>query len=337
MPLIPARCTQCGAELQVDSTAEAAICQYCQTPFIVEKAINNYNTYHQYKIENAQIHMVDESSAEYKIKNAEIYLTKHHDYKRAKELFLEASDLAPDDYRGWWGLVRIATNEFREFNLGPSIFRKVSTNKERAFSTATGDAKKEIAATWKTYHENMQKFLKPYRDAVPPLEKELNEFFEQKKVVDDEYEKQLNRIKAVEKKTFGLTFKTGIPIFIFLFGMSAFWLTWAFTEFNIIANIIETVEQLKESLRRVNNVNDFFEYPMGDIVTLALWIVPLLGGILILFSLFHYPKLLALKRKLAPVIAERDELDCKIKKIKRRINEIVSFINGDTSNKPELW
>lgn len=336
MPLIPARCTQCGAELQVDSTAEAAVCQYCQTPFIVEKAINNYNTYHQYKIENAQIHMVDESSAEYKIKNAEIYLTKHHDYKRAKELFLEASDLAPDDYRGWWGLVRIATNEFREFHFGPSIFRKVSTNKERAFSTATGDAKKEIAATWKTYHENMQKFLKPYRDAVPPLEKELNELSEQKKAADDEYEKQMNRIKAVEKKTFGLTFKTGIPLLIFVFGLATFWLTIAFTDLDIIANFIEAVEQMKESFSRVTSLNYFIEETMGHIVELAFYIVPTLGEILILYALSHYPKVLALKRKIAPVIAERDELEYKIKKIKRRINEIVSFVNGDTPNQPIL-
>ena len=280
--------------------------------------------------------MIDESSAEHKIKNAEIYLTKHHDPKRARELFLEASDMAPGDYRGWWGLVRIDTDDFRKFYEGPSIFNRVSKYKERAFATATGEAKKEIAATWKTYHENMQKTLKPYRDAVPPLEKELNKLVEQKKVVDDEYEQQLSKIQAAEKKTFGLTFKTGIPIFIFLFGMVTFWLTTAFTEFDIIANIIEMVEQLKEGLSQVNNISDFVEDPLGDIVFLAFWIVPLLGEFLILFGLFHYPKLLVLKKKFEPVIEERDELEHKIKKLKRRINEIVSYVNGDTRNAPIL-
>ncbi len=42
MPFVPARCTQCGAELSVDSSKDAAICNYCGTPFVVEKAINNY-------------------------------------------------------------------------------------------------------------------------------------------------------------------------------------------------------------------------------------------------------------------------------------------------------
>lgn len=45
MSLVPAICTQCGAQIKVDSSKEAAICEHCGTTFIVEKAINNYNTY----------------------------------------------------------------------------------------------------------------------------------------------------------------------------------------------------------------------------------------------------------------------------------------------------
>lgn len=43
MGLIAAKCTQCGANIEVDETKEAGICQYCGTAFITEKAINNYN------------------------------------------------------------------------------------------------------------------------------------------------------------------------------------------------------------------------------------------------------------------------------------------------------
>ena len=41
MPLVAAKCTSCGASLTVDSSKEAAICEFCGTPFIVEKAITN--------------------------------------------------------------------------------------------------------------------------------------------------------------------------------------------------------------------------------------------------------------------------------------------------------
>ena len=42
-PFVPARCTNCGAALEVNPNLEAAVCRFCNTPFIVQKAINNYN------------------------------------------------------------------------------------------------------------------------------------------------------------------------------------------------------------------------------------------------------------------------------------------------------
>ena len=45
MAFIPARCTQCGANIEVDDTKDAGICKHCGTAFVTEKAINNYNTY----------------------------------------------------------------------------------------------------------------------------------------------------------------------------------------------------------------------------------------------------------------------------------------------------
>lgn len=43
MALVPAICTQCGANIEIDDTKEAGICQHCGTAFITEKAINTYN------------------------------------------------------------------------------------------------------------------------------------------------------------------------------------------------------------------------------------------------------------------------------------------------------
>ena len=44
MSLVAAKCTQCGANIEVNNETEAAICPSCHTPFITEKAINNYIT-----------------------------------------------------------------------------------------------------------------------------------------------------------------------------------------------------------------------------------------------------------------------------------------------------
>ena len=45
MPLVAAKCTQCGANIEVDATREAGICPHCGTAYITEKAVNNYH-YH---------------------------------------------------------------------------------------------------------------------------------------------------------------------------------------------------------------------------------------------------------------------------------------------------
>lgn len=51
MAFIPAKCTQCGASIEVDDTRDAGICKFCGTAFVTEKVINNYN------IQNATINV----------------------------------------------------------------------------------------------------------------------------------------------------------------------------------------------------------------------------------------------------------------------------------------
>lgn len=43
MSLIDCKCTNCGSNLSVNSDKDAAICEYCGSAFVVEKAINSYN------------------------------------------------------------------------------------------------------------------------------------------------------------------------------------------------------------------------------------------------------------------------------------------------------
>ena len=57
---VPALCPKCGGQLEVDPTQEAAVCQYCGSAFVVEKAINNYT------VQNATIEHVDHVTIEQK-------------------------------------------------------------------------------------------------------------------------------------------------------------------------------------------------------------------------------------------------------------------------------
>lgn len=44
MSLVPAKCTQCGANIEINDTMDAGICPFCNTAFVTEKAIKNYIT-----------------------------------------------------------------------------------------------------------------------------------------------------------------------------------------------------------------------------------------------------------------------------------------------------
>lgn len=58
MSIVVAKCTQCGANINVDATKEASVCEYCGVAFITEKAINYYNTTNTINISNATINMM---------------------------------------------------------------------------------------------------------------------------------------------------------------------------------------------------------------------------------------------------------------------------------------
>lgn len=47
MPIVPAKCPECGGLVEVDNEKRAGLCQHCGQPFVVEDAIQTFNTYYQ--------------------------------------------------------------------------------------------------------------------------------------------------------------------------------------------------------------------------------------------------------------------------------------------------
>jgi len=68
MALVSAKCTHCGEVIQVDSAKEAAICEHCGTPFITEKAIDNYNAANSIK----KPYLLDEESDDFVISSGKL-------------------------------------------------------------------------------------------------------------------------------------------------------------------------------------------------------------------------------------------------------------------------
>lgn len=45
MPIVPAKCPQCGADIEVDTTHEAGLCKKCGAPFVTEKVLKSQNIF----------------------------------------------------------------------------------------------------------------------------------------------------------------------------------------------------------------------------------------------------------------------------------------------------
>ena len=108
MKLVPAICPNCGASLQINPGDKAAICEYCKSAFVVEEAVNKYNTFQTTNIQHLHADQVvlNDSGVD-KLLNAGhslILLGKFYD---ADEKFQQATEEYPGDWRGWWGRVEV--------------------------------------------------------------------------------------------------------------------------------------------------------------------------------------------------------------------------------------
>lgn len=102
MPLVPAKCTCCGATLTLNPARDAAVCPFCGTPFVVEKAIRHYHI-------TADKVILQNSQQEELYQAGEVFLA-HGNTEQAGKSFKELTDRHPGDARGWWGLYRVFLN-----------------------------------------------------------------------------------------------------------------------------------------------------------------------------------------------------------------------------------
>lgn len=110
MPLVAAKCTQCGANIEIDDSKEAGICKYCGTAFITEKAINNYKINAEKVIVNSENVNISNYDIESALVAAE-KLIKRELYYDAKKMIKEIIKNCPYDYRGWWQMALLEYNQ----------------------------------------------------------------------------------------------------------------------------------------------------------------------------------------------------------------------------------
>ena len=149
MPLVKAQCTNCGGALEVDTEKKAAICPYCHEAYVVEDAINNYITHIEHlHADNVTIN--DDRAAASRLEAAEASLKLKH-WDEAANSFEEVCELTPQDYRGWWGMIRALTEEFSEKLITDYEFKRLNEYYEDALTFMNSDEKGETKSIFEPY------------------------------------------------------------------------------------------------------------------------------------------------------------------------------------------
>lgn len=228
MPLVPAICTQCGALLEVDSLKEAAVCSHCNTPFVTEKAIHNYNVSNVTQIQNLQADSVilnDTTSIENRIRAGETFL-KLEDFQAASETFQKLTQECPYDYRGWWGRLRAETENFKGYMNHSSDFNLICEFYENVKKTADHNSLAEIALLFDKYQQYWNDYYNRITNEknleLSCCDKEYNQKFEDLYLNKEELKKELDREEKRYNKRLIIYFVSAGIIFSVILGYP-FW------------------------------------------------------------------------------------------------------------------
>ena len=199
MTLVPAICTQCGSKLEVDPSREAAVCPYCKTPFITQKAINHYNTTNVTNIGSVHadvLNMTDDNSRDNRVKSGETFIT-FNDYVSAEKIFGDLTKDCPYDYRGWWGLIRVYSVDFSDMTIDGEKLSSIAQLYQKAIAVASIDEQKAIEPQYEAYYnsvrEKLDALLLDTQTKIKNLETEFNRY-------KRDHEDQINHISEQKKK-----------------------------------------------------------------------------------------------------------------------------------------
>ncbi len=137
-------CPQCGGQLTVADDKGNMKCEYCGTV-----SLDNRHSF---------VHTTRDFEAElnHYLENAE-ELMSDGEYNIAFNQFKEIAEKFSKDYRGWWGMARAVTHEFREINISEESYKKLYKYYANALSKAPDDIKDEITRDYKYYNAAVTK------------------------------------------------------------------------------------------------------------------------------------------------------------------------------------
>ena len=112
MSFVEAECTNCGANIEIDSDKNTLYCIHCGSKFVTQETIQNY---HYHTTQNITKYVFGQEKLEIDelLKNGDTLLSLE-EYEIAEKVFKRAIEDNPLDWRGWFGVVKARTKNMKD-------------------------------------------------------------------------------------------------------------------------------------------------------------------------------------------------------------------------------
>ena len=204
MPFVQGKCESCGGILTVDPSLKAANCPFCGSAYVVQDSINYYNTTIKVETMHADVvNVSDESTSEGRIKAADA-LMKLGKFEQAELDYKKATELTPQNHKGWLGLIEAHTHKYQKRIKSAKELRTLADYAKSVKTFAPEGTSKELLQKYEMYRNEEtiknNTDISVYNNAIVEQTNTWNQLDAQEKSLRDVFNQNRNRISDLTIK-----------------------------------------------------------------------------------------------------------------------------------------
>ena len=313
MPFVQGKCENCGGILTVDPSLKAANCPFCGVAYVVQDSINYYNTTIKVDTLHADVvNVSDESSSEARLKAAEAYM-KIDKYDKAEMEYKKVTELTPQNYRGWLGLIEAQTHNYTIRIRSKKEIDKYEDYAKTVLAFAPDNSEMLLLERFRKYInseiEKNKSDINVLNDEVNKCNSELRNLEDEKHSLVDALVQKQSRISELEKR---------INAYKCDYKPTIFWVTGAcLTTAGVLMIILAIFVAV---IKRFSSLPPAFSFGL---------LIALIGGVLLFLAIKGTKKYLRNKNVYKNLCQERIELDNRIYSLTTQVNDLNSICNNN--------
>ena len=208
MPLVQAKCPNCGGTLSVEDSKKAAVCQFCNEAFVVEDAVNNYitnhitnNTVNNNIGDGAVVNVYANSRSIPALLERVTQFLEDKDWVNANKYCEEILAIDPKNAQAYVGKLMAELHVQKKPDLVRHMTFDNSVNYKRALQYGDIHLQDELKAYLAEANSKnrIQERLKKYQEAESQYQKEYKAWEAQVAAIKQECEEKVDDKLSVEK------------------------------------------------------------------------------------------------------------------------------------------